>query len=515
MATVTDAALDFALANVNSFTDSDFFPKPFEYRALKTSWVEVKNHLSSIDVKSQRVFRPRLAASPKPNGTFRVVHQLDPLNHLVYTAAAYMLAPAIEAARPPVTDKIACSYRLNVDATKGSFFVNNNGYHIFLDRCRELAGTHRYVLVTDITDYYNQINLHRLGNAIAHCAPNQQELGEELEEFLMLLNDKNSKGIPVGPPASIILAEANLIDVDEHIRAQGVVHTRYVDDFRIFADSEVALHIVLQNLTAYLYDNHRLILSSSKTRVLDTQSFIETYLDSPEVLETRALHQKLEEFWASLDPYETGPREEDVEPGDPDESELRTAALLALMEEVCSRPQLDLGLARHILRKSRKYRLRAIIPLLLQRFDFFAPVVSDVIVYLDRVASPAVLAAQREQLLALLNTKSASYRHVRFWLEHFFSLKYPHIRTPEVEQFLNGGALANQAVAALRTRSVAWVRNQKASFDNLGRWDRREVMHAAAVLPRVERLKWIERVEQSTSDFLEKMVAKWVVGFTT
>jgi hypothetical protein len=511
MAYVTDAALEFALKNVTNYGDSDFFPRPFDYRAITANWQEVKNHLLSIDIRKQQIFRPTIFAALKPSDSFRIVHQLDPLNHLIYTAATYMVAPAIEAKRPDTAAKIACSYRISVDDEKGGFFAANNGYQVFLARCAELAAEYPYVLVTDVADYYNQISLHRLASAIDYCDPDLHHLGQDIEWFIMELNDRTSKGIPVGPPASIVLAEANFIDVDELIIARGLVHTRYVDDFRIFAIDENSLRKLLEDLTKYLYDNHRLILATGKTNIISSEQFKAEYLESPEVVETQALHRHMTEFWSAVSDYEFDP--ENVNVPDPNDKEVKAATLRQMMTELCSRARLDLGLARRILRKSRKYRLRAILPQLLDNFDFFAAAVTDVVLYLDKITTPAVAQKMKPQFLALLSTRAASYEHVRYWLEYFFALKYKLFRSPELDQFLSQGSVSNQALAALRSRGLPWIREQKKSVDALGRLDRREVIHASGILPPTERGKWLERLDRSSTDFLEKMTIRWVSGF--
>ena len=75
------------------------------------------------------------------------------------------------------------------------------------------------------------------------------------------------------------------------------------------------------------------------------------------------------------------------------------------------------------------------------------------------------------------------------------------------------GSVANQALAALTSRGLAWIREQKKLIDGLGRLDRRELIHAAGVLPSAERSKWLERVDRSSTDFLERMVIRWVSTF--
>jgi hypothetical protein len=66
-------------------------------------------------------------AAPKPDGTFRVVHQIDPLNAISFTAMACMVGDAIEESRQRAEDRIACSYRIKLDRMAGRFISEDNG----------------------------------------------------------------------------------------------------------------------------------------------------------------------------------------------------------------------------------------------------------------------------------------------------------------------------------------------------------------------------------------------------
>jgi hypothetical protein len=87
------------------------------------------------------------------------------------------VADAVEAARIPADENVACSYRLHL--TDGNFFSSGTGYPGYVQKTEELAENHDHVLITDITDYYNQIYLHRLGNAIEFADPKLKPKGDD------------------------------------------------------------------------------------------------------------------------------------------------------------------------------------------------------------------------------------------------------------------------------------------------------------------------------------------------
>ena len=191
MSKLTEESLDFARHHIEKYYDSDFFPKSFEFEAIWHNWDEVKAELSSKNVEKLWVFPPHTMPAIKSNGTYRIVHQLEPVDAVIYTAMAYEIAPSVEAARLPVAMKAACSYRLQIH--EGSFFSAGGGYPDFDTRTTELANQFKYILATDITDFYNQIYLHRLNNAIEFADPALKNKAKDIELFLSKINGKTSK----------------------------------------------------------------------------------------------------------------------------------------------------------------------------------------------------------------------------------------------------------------------------------------------------------------------------------
>lgn len=363
-------SINWAKDHIKNYYDSDFFVKPFEFNGLWSNWDEVKEYLTSTHIHEFTIKNPITYPAPKTSNGFRVVHQLDPMDSLVYTALAYEISGYVERNRVNEVDNVVCSYRINTEG-KGNFFSGGNGFQGFKSKSFELAGKYNYVLIADITDFYNQAYHHRIQNAIESCDPSLEELSIEIEKFLMKLTNKTSRGVPVGPAASIIMTEALLTDVDQYILSKTNSYTRYVDDIRIFADSSLDLKMILHDITQYLYDNHRLTLSSLKTKIIDTDNFIDNYLENHEELEKQTIHNSLEELNITIGDYPF------IEPIDvsqvkeSDKTKAQSEAFVRLIDEILKFDSLDLGLARHILRRAKKLRTRSILPTLLDNFCFF------------------------------------------------------------------------------------------------------------------------------------------------
>jgi reverse transcriptase-like protein len=236
--TLSSDSLDWALTHISRFGDTDIFPVPFEFDALKHGWSWIKAELEKIDLADYGTRGTRRMLVPKPGAGFRVVTQLDPIDALIYAAISYETAPDVENNRIPRDRRIACSYRVDIDP-KGRLFAPQSGLAEYHDHSKYLADTGQYshVLIADIADFYNQIYSHRVESAL-ETANVPQVRARNVERFLLSLTAKQSRGAPVGPSVSILLAEAVLTDVDNFLLRLGVPFTRFVDDFRIFCMCE-------------------------------------------------------------------------------------------------------------------------------------------------------------------------------------------------------------------------------------------------------------------------------------
>lgn len=509
---ISEDSLEFAKAHISKYYDSDFFVIPFEFQAIWSQWNSVKDHLLSHELKDLEIQPPLSFAAPKHNYGFRIVHQLDPLNALVYTALAKQVATVIEANRIPISEKVACSFRIEVDDS-GNFFASGNGYENFQEKSSDLAKSYAFVLLTDISNFYNQINIHRLQNSIASCDSDLNEISIAIEKFIMKLNNGASKGIPVGPAASIVFAEASLLDIDQFISEKEFEYTRYVDDFRIFANSETDLICLLEKLSHYLYANHRMSIGSSKTEVLPSDEFIQKHLKLPEELEKKKIHKTLEELTIQVNQgysFFEAIELKDLPPED--KIKIQAETLTSLLSEIIKLEKLDLGLARHILRRAGKLRTRAIYGQILGNIDFFAPVVRDVVIYLERVSSSKVIDDFKDAFIDMIeNSQTKHLPYVGYWLRSFFA-KYPMFyNIKEVKDFMNSSAdIRNLALCAKQNKLISWIREYKDRATSLGSWEKRAVMHSSLALSRDERRKWMTNIESSSNNFLDKTLAKYL-----
>jgi hypothetical protein len=380
---VKKESLDWALEHIKRFGDSDIFPIPFEYAAYAAVWPGVRDYLGGIDLAHSEITGSLKMMVPKHSEGFRGATQLNPFDALLYTALIFESATEIEAFRKP--KNIACAYRLEINAD-GRLFQKDSGWSEFHTASEKLIDGDecRFVLSADISDFYNQISHHRVQGALAQAGV-EENRSQVIERFLGNVNAlHHSRGIPVGPPVSILLAEACLADVDNFL-SRKYSHTRYVDDFRVFCATHEEALVALHDLSEYLYTAHRLSLQAGKTRILTKDEFKLEELTDPEAQEKAAkkaqIKRILEEIAAAgypdwEDEAEDEEEEEEEEP-EIDDAEIAIEALKELLETVVIARYFPLALGRYVLRRAASLRTRAILPVVLQNLMKFMPVLRD------------------------------------------------------------------------------------------------------------------------------------------
>jgi len=523
MPQLTNDSLDFAREHLTKFYLSDFFPDPIELDAVWSQWTEVKTKLMSIDIKEE--YEPHgLSSQPwrKPKGGYRIVHQLEVTDCLVYTALAYLVANQIESNRKPIEAGIACAYRIHL--SDGSFFGNGNGFDKFKERSRLLSEKYQFVLTTDIVDFYNQIYLHRLQNAIASAGANIADIATDIERFLSKLNLRNSQGVPVGPATSIVLSEATLSDVDDFLSDLEVEHTRYVDDFRIFSNDKIHLDKVHRELTLYLHKAHRLTLSGEKTRVQTSEAFVQSELDNHYELEKAELFDSLDEAndYVPATPYEGESDKPTLDEwGEPLTDEVlqrlsfeqHKLRVIEGFTALCERPILDLGMARVLLRQARMLKIREIADRCFDNLEFLKPAFNAVAFFIRDITPKSDKGKICEQLLFAFSNSNLSDLE-RVWLEWLILSTKLYEQNGQIKQLLlKSSNITHQAILAFNENNLAWVRKYKDEIFALSPKGRRAVIYASRILPEDERTPWLKQLKRSSSDITELALINWSLNW--
>lgn len=279
---LTSQELDNAFFAITHHGFSTMLPDPPEWSVVTANWSSIRDAIEGLDLDGYEPYKPLKVFAPKNRANVRLLHMLHPQDLIIYTALVLIAKPDIEVNRIPIKEKRVFSYRGDVSKIQ-ELYGSRGSYESYRQQLRTMASKPRvrYVAVADIADFYPRIYQHRLENVIESVATSLRvrDVARVLVKKLIgNLMGRDSYGIPVGPYASRVLAEALLIDVDASLQSQSIEFVRWVDDFSIFCRTEYAAQSVLFALGEWLFTKHGLTLQSAKTNILTIDNYRREYL---------------------------------------------------------------------------------------------------------------------------------------------------------------------------------------------------------------------------------------------
>jgi len=123
-----------------------------------------------------------------------------------------------------------------------------------------------FVVVADISAFYENIDIGLLMSDVRATGAPKQAF-DQLSTCLNKWAQVSGRGIPQGQTPSDILAKLYLNTVDENLKHMGYDHLRYVDDIRVFCQSELEAKRLLIDLSRLLR-RRGLNLQSAKSKIL-------------------------------------------------------------------------------------------------------------------------------------------------------------------------------------------------------------------------------------------------------
>lgn len=525
---IQPASLDWALKHIETLGDTDIFPVPFEFQAIREWWnanpspigpkqrVVVRDWLASLDLLNWVARTPRRCLSPKHHFGFRASTQLDPLDALIYTALVYELGDDLEAARIPAGDNIVHSYRFSPD-TDGRMFDQEFGYDSFRTRAIELASSVgcEWVVVADIADFYPRLYSHPLENALAAATTKSGHL-TVIKKMLSSWNHSVSYGIPVGPAASRLLAEVAINDVDAALLGESLRHVRFVDDFRIFTSSERDAYSALAFLANTLFENHGLTLQQHKTYIQPAPEFLEDNELGEAGQERRSLSDRFESIldklgvsgWYEPIDYDGLPKQL--------QAEIDALNLRDLLEEhINATDPLDPLIVRFILRRLSQLDDSSATDVVFGNMKRLYPVFKDAIGYVTAMRS--LDATDKHELgLKLLNLIDddvvGHLEYHRAWILATFANNADWNNSdrfiPVYNRYPDPFTRRDIMLALGRANRGEWFKARKRSIGELAHWEKRAFLAAASCLPGDEATHWYQSLAPQL-DELEKIVVDW------
>ena len=243
------------------------------------------------------------ALTPVGYTGFRWATQIEPFWNAYYLALVIAIADQIESTRIPEAEQVVFSYRFSWNEDDAKLFTDST-WRDYRIRAMELSQDAKYVVLTDISDFYPRIYHHRVENALARL-PNAGDYRARIMRLLSTFSKNVSYGLPIGGPASRILSELTLVSVDDNLFRRNIMFCRYADDYSIFCSSKSEAYKQLVFLSEKLF-NEGLVLQKTKTRIITAEEFRETaaILDPKATEDGEATEeQKLLHISIRFDPY--------------------------------------------------------------------------------------------------------------------------------------------------------------------------------------------------------------------
>lgn len=514
--TLSKKTIEWTLEHFARHNDTDIFPKPFEFQAIYHNKDEFVKKLSGQDIFQWNTRTYRRCLVPKHRYGFRLATQLDPLDMIFYFGLLYEAGEEIENNRVKADRKVSFSYRFSPDDKDYFLFDRNINFSEFQKNSRDLAAHHKFVVVTDIADFYPRIYFHRLENALSTSLSKLPNHGKVIGNLIKGWNQHVSYGIPIGNSPSRLLAEIVIDDIDRILLAEGIVFTRYVDDYRIFCASRQEAYRCLVRLANALHDSHGLTLQSQKTKILTSQEFIERVIETEEQKEIKSLANGFDEIIFSLD------LENPYEPLDYDflspeiQAKINGLNLESLLYEQLEKEEIEISMTKFLI--NRLGQLKRIEPLnkLLDSIDNLHPVFSEIIRYLSEIGEGLTPEKRKEigsfLLGKLQDSVICNLEFNKMQIMSMFAGTNKWGNTESLARYYNleSDAFFRRTVILALGKSDQgyWLRSKKVSFDQMGAWDKRAFLYAASCFPKDERDHWYKAIKKSR-DELEEYIISW------
>jgi hypothetical protein len=378
-----------AIRNIVRHGDTDIFPFPIENHVLHDLPDKAVTILTRLDVdvpRSLAEYPPVNVGALAPVGYtgFRWAMQIDPIWNIAYLSWVLSIADQIEVARIPLEQKKVFSYRYEWNDEHATCFSRAITWRTFIDRAIEKAASASFVVSCDISEFYLRINHHRIENSIQHL-PDATYAISRIKAFLSNLSGTYSFGIPVGGPASRLIAELVLSQIDSLLVYNGIDFIRYADDYYLFANSPDESFKSLVTLTRLLIDNQGLQLQKAKTRIMSSSEFMASnplVHDDEEVnvaAPLGAARQALMSINVHYDPY-SPTATEDYEAL---RQELDRYPVMEIIRAELKKSRVDITLSRRLISISRYLHgalLEDAIKTLVENEDILYPVYYNVLI---------------------------------------------------------------------------------------------------------------------------------------
>lgn len=501
-------ALQNAIKHICKYGDTDVFPHLPEISFLREQSVEVTEELMKLDLESYMPSSAIEALGPKSRFGFRIVHQLSIVDTILLLASVIEIGSEIELRRGPSSSQRAFSYRFEV-GSDGGLFSQGRTYKDWLKNQLELIRNNlkiKQIILTDISDFYARVNFHRLENLLDEAAPGSGA-GKYIKKHIKVIRAKQSFGLPVGGSAARLLAELALSDTDTALQNDGLIATRFVDDFRIFLPGDKNAYDALSVIAEQLAINEGLALNVAKTHV-ETRA---QYLDR---LKTQLSDVTDEAESAALDALTTDIYFDD-EP-DPDQvAELKGFNLLQLLKEEIEKHSLEIGKIRILFRAIKIARPFEAVEYIKNNFKelvIFAKDITLLMQELEDEYNNCFDSMADEIIDTILSPPASSMQLIKTWLIELLvrgTVPIDIARLKKLESLNTPNDKRQLLLMRGKIGDVNFFRRNKTAFGQFSPPEQTCIIWGASCLPYDEYKSWLTTIKPMMAAPISDLFLKW------
>ncbi len=510
---LNENSIRWAFTHILHEKDTDLFPRLIEYDLFESNIDTIVNELKDIDIGSYNWQPHRKFLIPKGEFSYRVATQLDPIDSILFAAIIYEYGNLIEKLRVPIEQNKVFNYRFQ-PTSEGSLYNKKNAWNNFWTNAQEKSKKYKFVIVLDIADFYNQIYHHTLENQLIECRfPNQ--IIKALKNMLQSTTQTVSRGIPVGPHASHLLAEMCLIQIDDNLILKGLDFCRYADDIVLFANSEKEMKLLIYEMVKLL-DSSKLMLQQQKTKRLSVEEF-QKYCN--DMIFDDPINEFEQVIGSVLENYAIGPYEivEDFE----EYEEIGLVFSDENIEEVIqghlkNAPSIDYPKIKWLYNRFSQFGVTNALSITIKYLDELMPALNTISQYFLSVAdtSEVDLYEDGKKLFLLLDDDFVrSNKYIQICILSLFSHsdKFNCI-DKLIKLYSNSDNNVKREIILSLYRvkkGSSWIREIKQEYESLDIWAKRALAIASSLLPKDERKFFINDINRS-DNLAESIILDYV-----
>ncbi|MFX0098685.1 MAG: RNA-directed DNA polymerase [Candidatus Hodarchaeota archaeon] len=483
---VSEDELDVGFNYIKNFSESKFFPTPFEIEAIDHSWKDIKPILSKIDLDTYLISKWHKIFALKENLATRPIYVLDPLDSIYFTAIILKIAPSVEPLRIPEDEKIIFSFRYKKNKSGDPIFESD--YNKFYEAIKQKS-EQKYIGFADIADFYPRIYLHRLENALADI-PGIEDEKRIIMKFLTNWSENTSYGIPIGIDASNYLGEISLMEVDEFLSSYQIDYARYIDDFYFFSREKEEVRKSILILSKRIHETQGLTLNGEKSYIKKSGEVLKDF-KRPRAVEKKISRRIIKEVFDG-NPY----KEVDFDNLPADQKKLINSIDIAVsLKKALSFDSIDIRSVNFLLNLMTALRRPIFINLIIKNLANLIPASKTVYRLLNAYEDQ-----ESEQLKKIGNTiltyltsdpnSSFITELQKIWLLELFKNSNQWDNIDLLRKLLRNErqdlALRQTILAIGEIGNRSAILDLKSMYNNVGIWCKRAIIYAMRNLPKDE-----------------------------